>query len=167
MLLFAHLGLTLAAARCAKKGDLAFIALGSMLPDIIDKPLGLIAFGTSNMGRTFGHTLLFFLILAALALLIKKIWLYSLAGGVFAHLALDFMWNSPVILFWPILGGFPQATYMDTLSYLQMLILGLKDPMISLPELFGLAYVIRLYWEIRWLAVIKCMNRAKTFLYIF
>ena len=35
--------------------DLAFLALGSMLPDIIDKPLGILVFGTAEQGRTFGH----------------------------------------------------------------------------------------------------------------
>ena len=68
MLLFAHLGLTLARARLIRGADLAFVLLGSMLPDIIDKPLGTILFGTPAMGRIFAHTLLFLLLLAAVAI---------------------------------------------------------------------------------------------------
>jgi len=37
MLLFAHLGLTLAAGWIIMLADLAFLALGSILPDVIDK----------------------------------------------------------------------------------------------------------------------------------
>ncbi len=39
MLLFAHMGLALAAGRFATRVNLAFLALGAILPDIIDKPL--------------------------------------------------------------------------------------------------------------------------------
>jgi len=104
MLLFAHLGLTLAAGRIMRWVDLAFLALGSMLPDIIDKPLGLLAFGTAEQGRTFGHTLLFLIVLATLAVYLKNLRLASVSFGVLAHLVLDSMWKSPAILFWPLLG---------------------------------------------------------------
>jgi len=142
MLLFAHLGLALATARFISKAHLAFLALGSMLPDIIDKPLGLIAFGSPNMGRTFAHTLLFLLLLAALSFYTRDVRLNSLSWGVLIHLALDSMWNSPVILLWPLLGTFPEAVRLDTLSYLEMLFSGLRDPGILIPELLGLSYLI-------------------------
>jgi hypothetical protein len=58
MLLFAHVGLALASARFFSHVSLAFLALGSMLSDIVDKPLGLIVFGSPSMGRTVAHTLL-------------------------------------------------------------------------------------------------------------
>jgi membrane-bound metal-dependent hydrolase YbcI (DUF457 family) len=109
MLLFAHLGLTLASGRLMRWVDLAFLALGSMLPDIIDNPLGLVVFGTPAEGRTFCHTLLFLLVLAALAFYLKDVRLASVSAGVAAHLVLDFIWQSPIILFWPLLGGFPRA----------------------------------------------------------
>ncbi len=142
MLLFAHLGLTLATARLFGRADLAFLALGSMLPDIIDKPLGLIAFGSPSMGRTFAHTLLFLLFLAALSFYFQDIRLFSLSGGVLAHLSLDSMWNSPVTLLWPVLGNFPEAAHLDTLSYLEMLFSGLRNLDILVPELLGLSYLV-------------------------
>src|SRR5512140_2459711 len=103
MLLFDHLGLTIATARFMSKANLTFLALGSMLPDIIDKPLGLIAFGSPSMGRTFAHTFLFLLLIAALSIYTRDMRLKSLYWGLLAHLTLDSMWNSPVILLWPIL----------------------------------------------------------------
>ncbi len=52
-----------------------------MLPDIIDKPLGDLIYGTPSMGRIYAHTMLFLIILAAAAFYTKDIRLDSLAGG--------------------------------------------------------------------------------------
>jgi membrane-bound metal-dependent hydrolase YbcI (DUF457 family) len=142
MLLFAHVGLALASARFLSHVSLAFLALGSMLPDIIDKPLGLIVFGSPSMGRTFAHTLLFLVILAALCFYSQDFRLLSLTGGVLIHLSLDFMWNSPQTLLWPLLGPFPSAPLLDTMTFLQLLLSGLKNPGILIPEVAGLAYLI-------------------------
>jgi len=142
MLLFAHVGLALASARFLSQVSLAFLALGSMLPDIIDKPLGLIVFGSPSMGRTFAHTLLFLMLLSALCLHYQEIRFISLTWGVLIHLSLDFMWNSPKIFLWPLLGPFPGVPLLDTMSFLQMLLCGLKNPGILIPEIAGLAYLI-------------------------
>jgi len=142
MLLFAHVGLALASARLLDRASLAFLILGSMLPDIIDKPLGLVVFGSPSMGRTFAHTLLFLILLAFPALYYRDMRLISMAWGVQVHLVLDFMWNSPETLLWPLLGAFPSAPILDTLSYIEMLLAGLKDPGILLPEIAGLAYLM-------------------------
>jgi hypothetical protein len=143
MLLFAHVGLTLAAGRMFRRTSLAFLALGSMLPDIIDKPLGQLVHGTPAMGRTFSHTLLFLLLISALAVYLRDARLVSLSGGVLAHLALDSMWASPLVLLWPLLGPFPQST-LDAWSYLEMVMQGLRDPIILVPECLGLAEIIYL-----------------------
>lgn len=142
MLLFAHLGLTLAASRLVRGANPHYIMLGSMLPDIIDKPLGELLFGTPAMGRTFAHTLLFLSIISSAAYYWKDPRLSSLGGGVFAHLLLDFMWNSPSTLFWPFLGPFPPVPYLTAMNYLQQLLEGLRNPLIGLPELLGLSYLI-------------------------
>jgi hypothetical protein len=123
---------------------MGFIALGSMLPDIIDKPLGFLAFGSANMGRTIAHTLLFLLLLAALSLYTRDIRISSLCWGVLVHQILDSMWASPEIMLWPLLGPFPAANLMDTWSYLEMLLHGLENPHILIPEISGLAYIIYL-----------------------
>src|SRR3989304_5302191 len=129
MLLFGHVGITLGAAAIAagigaRKTsappaswviklsfylDIRFLLIGSLLPDIIDKPVGRYLFlGTYNNGRIFAHTLVFLLVLVAAGLILLKTrrstWMLALAAGTFAHLALDEMWFSPVTLFWPVLG---------------------------------------------------------------
>jgi hypothetical protein len=141
MLVFAHVGLALAAARFTVQASLLLVALGSMLPDIIDKPLGLIVFGTPAMGRTFAHTLLFLILLGTAAYYRHSILLASLAGGVLVHLALDYMWASPQTLLWPLLGGFPMAPYVDPMSYLEGLLMVWKHPDVLITECLGLAYL--------------------------
>lgn len=151
MLFFAHLGIAIAAADFTKRLDLTFVAIGALLPDIIDKPLGEIVFGTPAMGRTFSHTMLFLLLLVAFAAYARDLRLVSLASGVLSHLVLDFMWNSPVILFWPLLGNFPKAAYLDPLSYVEMLIMGLRNPAVLIPECLGLAYILYFIYHRRFL----------------
>ncbi len=149
MLFFAHLGIALAAANFIKRLDLTFVAIGALLPDIIDKPLGEIVFGTPNMGRTFAHTILFLMLLVAFAVYTRDIRLISLTSGILSHFALDFMWSSPVILLWPILGNFPKASYLDPLSYIEMLLMGLRNPIVLIPECFGLAYILYFIYQRR------------------
>jgi hypothetical protein len=83
------------------------VLVGSLLPDIIDKPIGITLLGN---GRAFGHTLLFNFILISIG-----IWLYykrrrsgflifSLCSA--GHLILDEMWHNSVSLFWPFYGHF-------------------------------------------------------------
>ena len=144
MLLFAHIGIALFIARFFRRADLAFVAAGSMLPDIIDKPLGTILFGSPGMGRLFAHTSLFLLLLIALAFYLQDVRIASLCGGVLVHLGLDFMWNSPATLLWPFLGPFPTSVNIDVIGYFEMLLLELKEPIILAPECFGLAYLIYL-----------------------
>jgi inner membrane protein len=79
--------------------------LGSILPDIIDKPIGMFLFGN---GRVFTHSLL-----AAVLLLLIGSYLYlnrkqtgviAIGIGTFTHLIFDQMWQTPRILLWPTLG---------------------------------------------------------------
>ena len=147
--MFAHLGLTLAGARLMRGAHLGFVLLGSMLPDIIDKPLGELRFGTPAMGRTIAHTLLFLLLLGMAAYYLSDLRLASLAGGVMAHLLLDFMWDSPRTLLWPLLGAFPRAPNLSIQDYLQALLQGLGDPFVAVPEMLGLAYLLYFAWQRR------------------
>jgi hypothetical protein len=149
MLLFAHVGLTLAAGRMFRRTNLAFLVLGSMLPDIIDKPLSHLLYGTMGMGRIYAHTLLFLLLISALALYLRDGRLASLSGGVLSHLILDSMWASPVILLWPLLGPFPQAAHLEVLPYIEILLGRLRDPFILIPECLGLAEIVYLLLESR------------------
>jgi len=88
--------------------DLRFILVGSLLPDIIDKPIGHIIFAESiGYGRLFGHTLLFLLILTAMGMFMHGTGrdnALCLSFATFLHLIEDRMWELPKILFYPLYG---------------------------------------------------------------
>lgn len=94
------------------------IALGAILPDIIDKPLGhLFLQSTLDSGRIFGHSLLFIGLVVIAAVVLWKarssLLLAAVAMGVGTHLLLDAMWDNPTTLFWPLLGPFQAGHYPD------------------------------------------------------
>ena len=159
MFLFAHMGITYAAARIMEKAavwrspgkfsdslDYRLVFLGSILPDLIDKPLGGLVFREAlGSGRIYGHTLLFLLILFGAGIFFwsnyRKPWLLVLAGGVFFHQLLDGMWRVPQTMFWPALGWtFPkEAPEGWLLMWLKNLT---TNPSFYLPELIGLLILI-------------------------
>ena len=83
--------------------NVPWIVIGSLLPDIIDKPLGRIILAeTIGSGRIFAHTLLFgaLLGLAGYYLYHKgQDKLLIVAGASFCHLLEDQMWNTPNSIF--------------------------------------------------------------------
>jgi inner membrane protein len=162
MLLFAHVGLTFGAAAAAAAGiaenrrltpvaswpaalsrylDIRWLMVGSLLPDIIDKPLGqYILPGLIGTGRAYAHTLLFLIVLSAAALIVRwrsgRAWLLALAIGTFAHLVLDQLWTTPQVLFWPLLGaGF---AHIDLEAWAGTLWQALvSEPSVYVPEIIG------------------------------
>jgi membrane-bound metal-dependent hydrolase YbcI (DUF457 family) len=157
MIFFGHLGLTLAAsvsltgaARAGakhflRKLDYRILLLGSMLPDLADKPVAFFFkdfFGGAS--RLYGHTLLFSVSLVLLGIFLWKRykipgWLV-LAGGAAFHQFLDGMWNSPSTFLWPFLGwSFPAV---ERESYLRYLLEKLTDPYIYIPEAAGLFFLL-------------------------
>lgn len=122
-----------------------FCALGSILSDIIDKPIGGYFFAQTfgHNGRIFSHSLLFLLVTIIAGLYFyfvqKKTCLLYLAFGVLMHLALDFMWQTPRTLFWPFLGWhFPIYAQGDLKGWLNELWLGLiHNPTTYVPEIIG------------------------------
>ena len=132
MLIAGHIGITLAIAKYVPRAiagiqgqcgpwrgthtfkpswterlDDRVLVIGSMLPDIVDKPLALFIAPhmVNHTLRNYGHTLIFALVLLAVTLVvaawIKRAWPVALALSSAGHLALDLMWNSPRILLWP------------------------------------------------------------------
>lgn len=124
MLLFGHLGVTLGiffglsifVPRLRTIINPLYLAIGSLLPDLIDKPIGEIIFAsTFANGRIFAHTLLF-----SLTLFLIGLYLYdrgkdtkglSLASGSFLHLFEDLIPSYPTVFFWPLFGWrFPRGS---------------------------------------------------------
>ena len=138
------------AERMAGLFDLRFWALGSMLPDIIDKPTGHFLFSQTfhNNGRIFAHSLLFLLAILIAGLLWNHFsgrkYLLAVAGGSFMHLVLDSMWHNPQTLFWPLKGwNFPWYGEGDWIgSMLQAL---RHDPSTFLPEIIGVLVFVGLF----------------------
>ncbi|MBI2076104.1 MAG: metal-dependent hydrolase [Candidatus Aenigmarchaeota archaeon] len=144
MLLFGHIGITLGLfyllnTKLKKDIDYRFLILGSLLSDIIDKPLGnIVLYNLLNNGRIIGHTLLFAVILAAIGLYRKRI--VYLAGGVFSHLALDRMWGDPQTLLWPLLGDFVRRDFRFT----DLIDSFYADPLNYIGEAAGIVILISL-----------------------
>jgi Predicted membrane-bound metal-dependent hydrolase (DUF457). len=161
MFIFGHIGITLGIfylLNClSSKKDfwvkVPWITIGALLPDVIDKPLGRIILAeTIGSGRIFAHTLLFVLLLG-----LAGYYLYSqgkpelliVAGASFCHLLEDQMWNTPKVLFWPLLGWkFPKDTISGNFIEYLMIIFnrsyypGFTEVFIS--EIVGLLIIVLL-----------------------
>lgn len=88
---------------------IVFVAIGSVLPDVVDKPLGYIIFSsTLDNGRIFFHSLimvfLFFIIGFIIWRLFKSYSIIFIAVGVFVHHLVDMMWTRPVNWEYPLFG---------------------------------------------------------------
>lgn len=119
-MLFWHLGGTLFLFRYLFRDpgvDVRFLLAGAILPDLLDKPIGL---GFFDTGRVFAHTLIFSGILLATVLITtsrggtaRKRWM-ALTVGVILHLLLDGMWTARATLLWPLFGwNFPAEVPND------------------------------------------------------
>ena len=99
--------------------DYRFLLVGSLLPDIIDKPIGgILFFSVFQNSRIFAHTLLFSVLLIALGVFVqsrlRRPWLLALGFGSLGHLVLDEMWRYPETLLWPAYGWvFPKGGTRD------------------------------------------------------
>ncbi len=132
--------------------DYRFVIFGSLLPDLIDKPLGvfLLRKQLSN-GRTIAHSLLFGLLVTLAALTRRgKVsrGLFSTALGSAAHLVLDQMWTQTHTLFWPLKGlSFERQ---DISRWLEQVLEQLRsDPYNYVSEAAGALIVLALLLDLR------------------
>lgn len=93
--------------------DVRFLALGALLPDLVDLPLGTLVFADRySNGELWAHTLLApsLVVVVALVGFRPGEWrrrLIALAVGMFFHLLADGMWTSTRTFLWPFGGDFP------------------------------------------------------------
>jgi inner membrane protein len=133
------------------KLDYRMVIIGSMLPDIIDKPVFLFLRdrGFEVSGRGYAHTLLFSFVLIIGGLFVarkKKPWLITLGLASAAHLLLDQIWEMPVTLFWPFLGP---ITAGDTEGWFTSIWENLiSEPWVYVPEIIGLLFTLYLAYRI-------------------
>ena len=133
-------------SRLAERIDLRLLFVGSLLPDIVDKPLGHIIFrDVFSNGRVLSHTLLFLIIVTLAGLWLHrryaKNWLLVLAFGILTHLICDQMWRSPRTLLWPIYGF--SFERMDLTHWVSNLLYALQtSAQVYVPELVGLVILV-------------------------
>ena len=141
-----------------------WLALGCLLPDLIDKPLFyalLWAEGHADAlirgSRSVAHSGLFLLALIALAAVARRAFLRALAAGVATHLVLDIagelitgadpdssIW---LAIFYPAMGGqFPSAHFASMLEHLK---LTAESWYVVAGEVVGAALLFRAYRERR------------------
>ena len=177
MFVLGHLGIgSFLAARRVRAEQLAWLLLGTLLPDIIDKPLYyLLVLATGRRGaelglisgtRTFGHTVL---LAVLLWLLLPRRIGTPLFVGIATHLFLDELGDIAGVLFpalgthgrpgmmsailFPLLGPhFPVSPYRSTLEH----ILSLANGYVVAGEVVG---AVLLLWQWR-TGVFKRLSRS-------
>ena len=146
-----------------KSIDYRFVLIGSLLPDIIDKPMW---FFTSNnfawAGRGYAHTFLFNLLLLIGGLILvtrwSKTWLITIALCGFIHLVFDQMWLNTTTLWWPLLGPIPREA---TVGWLTSMVQGLiSNPYVYISETVG--FIITLYIALRLIISRRVRHFLKT-----
>jgi inner membrane protein len=148
-----HLGMTTLIARYVFRDpamDLRWLAVGAVLPDIIDKPIGSILWNdVFHNHRVFAHTLVLpVLALAAIMIVTQRQSRSRKAAiaivlGWFVHLILDGVWASPEAFFWPFFGlDFPRLAGSDFGTLLGNMV---GNPLVWVGEAAGAAYLIYLW----------------------
>lgn len=90
--------------------DYRLILIGSLIPDLIDKPLVFLAdpeFVNMSL-RSFGHSLIGAFSMLLIVWFITRRWqrlpVLSFGFALVAHLVFDRMWEMAEVLLWPVLG---------------------------------------------------------------
>ena len=90
---------------------------GSMLPDLVDKSLGLVFPSVFNGGRTLFHSLMILgIIVLPAALVVRSRYVFYGIGGaaaVLLHQVFDEMWHQPVNWLYPVMGPFQGTMVPD------------------------------------------------------
>ena len=129
--------------------DLRWLALGAILPDLIDKPIGSILFHeVFHNHRIFGHALLFPVagLIAALVVTRRgsaaRKGAFAVVIGVLVHLVLDGAWTTPEGFLWPLFGwSFSVASGSDFPTLVRSMV---AEPFVWVGEALGAAYLVYL-----------------------
>jgi len=148
--------------------DYRFLLLGSLLPDVIDKSLGIIFLGN---GRAFCHTLFFTVLILAAGIyffLVRK-WsgIFCIALGCVTHILLDSMWLHQSTFFWPLFGwSFPQINVSIGPWIERTFHNMLTNPSYYIPEAIGIISLVLLYFNLaRKVEISRLIKSRLSFLY--
>jgi len=111
-MIFWHTGLTTVIVWFVMRGnprvDYRIVMVSSLLPDIIDKPIGRIFFRERfGSGRLYAHTLLLNVALFCVVFFMRgrlKRQFVLVPISTLLHLAEDGMWSNPRTFWWPLFG---------------------------------------------------------------
>jgi inner membrane protein len=143
-----HAGLTMLIVWFVLRGnqrvDYRIVALASLIPDLIDKPIGRIIFKSRfDSGRIYAHTLILNLALFCVLFFMRgrikrKFVLIPLSSLL--HLAEDGVWSTPKGFWWPLFGtSFPkEPTSGGTFSFFSVF----AQPAMIAQEAVGLAAIL-------------------------
>ncbi len=120
--------------------DFRLVLLGSILPDLIDKPLGAILHLDA---RLWAHSLLFLGGILVLSLWPTLRGLRWVGFGDAVHLLVDLMWYQPTVALWPLLGFAFPAGEQSFGNYLQIF---LTDPYVQFGEITGAIFLLWTVW---------------------
>jgi inner membrane protein len=132
--------------------DMRLLLIGSLLPDIIDKPLGnFVLSGTLNNGRIYSHTLVFLVLLSLLGLFLyrrkQSTGLFILSFGTFIHLILDGIWYNYETLLWPLFGfSFEPAVGENFFASLVHILS--TNSLVYVPEIIGLLLIVWFAYQV-------------------
>ncbi len=124
--------------------DYRIVAVASLLPDLIDKPIGrLLLRDRYESGRIYSHTLLLNLALFCVLFFMRgrgKRTFVLVPISSLLHLAEDGVWSTPQVFWWPLFGtAFPREPVSDgVLSFLNPL----NHPGAIWQEAVGLATIV-------------------------
>ncbi len=172
MYLLGHIGLALLANHFSERFfryklsilEYIILAISALIPDLLDKPIGIIFFDT---GRWVGHSLLFLILVS---LLIYRLNFDSMVhfienndfvtrlnkggkstrvrkliiAGIALHLVGDITTLSQIVILWPILGSFPVSSSDVGFLY------GFSDPFTRMGEIIGLLTLIYINYSNGW-----------------
>ncbi len=148
-----HFGATLLIVRYVFRDpnmDLRWVLAGSILPDLIDKPIGAVLFNeVFGTHRLFAHAVAFPIVALFAILLVTRRGTALRRGligaviGTFIHLLLDGAWATPEAFWWPFFGWeFPRLADSDLVALLGRL---LTEPLVWVGEGAGAAYLVFLW----------------------
>ncbi|MDX1691670.1 MAG: metal-dependent hydrolase [Acidimicrobiia bacterium] len=148
-----HLGMTVLAVRYVFRDpamDLRWVLVGSLLPDLVDKPIGAILFhDTFGTDRLVGHSVVFPVVMLFVVLGATRRGsglrrgLIGLVIGSLLHLVLDAAWADPEAFWWPFFGfDFPMRPDSAFPELVRRMV---TDPWVWAGEAVGLAYLVGLW----------------------
>ncbi|WP_290902268.1 metal-dependent hydrolase [Ferroglobus sp.] len=156
MLIIGHVALTTFVLYVAnfirRRRDFTIAFFGSLLPDLIDKPLGFLIFQGFGNGRLVAHTLLFNVLMLLIFLVFRSNLQFRLGGNPvilpvasMLHLAEDRMWEDPSLLLFPFMGDIPLKPTLTLIERIYNIINSYRNPYIFLSEMIGAILLYFLY----------------------